>query len=205
MRTPREGGTDQDGAGATASYFKIPVFAQPCTFAFDMSGSMREAVSRDNPKLRVDVAREELARTLKQLPEGTPFNIVIYRYYSEFPPQTEVQRAFAKGVQPLSARNAESAVNWLAGLKALGWGALYENLAAAVEDPEPQVIYFLSDGAPSRGEYVDRDEMVAAVAELRRFRPLVIHCVLVGGGNRDVEFMTALAASSAGRMADARK
>lgn len=204
LRAPSEGAAGK-GEGATATYFKIPVFAQPAAFVFDMSGSMRDPVSRDNGKLRIDLAREELARTLASMPEGASFNLVIFRYYSEFPVRTEVQRAFSKGVASVNAKHIELANKWIEGMPAVGWGAFYEGIAASLEDPAVQVLYFMSDGAPSRGEFTDRDELVEAVAALRRFSPVVLHTVLVGGGNRDEEFMKTLAESCGGTMADARK
>ena len=205
LRLPKAGSVESGGGGATASYFDIPVYAQASAFVFDMSGSMRDPVGRDNPKLRVDVAREELARTLGDLPENTPFNLVIYRYYSEFPIRTETQRAFPKGVQPLNAKNVAAANKWIEGMVAVGWGAFYEGLLAAFEDPAAQVVYFMSDGAPSRGEYVERDELIEALIEARRFSPVVVHGVLVGGGQRDEEFMQETAQSCGGSFADARK
>lgn len=170
-----------------------------------MSGSVRDPVSRDIGKLRIDLAREELARTLASMPEGASFNLVIFRYYSEFPVRTEVQRAFAKGVATVNPKHIELANKWIEGMPAVGWGAFYEGIAASLEDPAVQVLYFMSDGAPSRGEFTDRDELVEAVASLRRFSPVVMHTVLVGGGNRDEEFMKTLAESCGGTTADARK
>lgn len=203
LRAPRKGETGQ-GGGATATYFDIPVFAQPTAFVFDMSGSMRDAVSKDNPTLRVDVARTELARTLKALPAETLINMLIYRYYSEYPVRTEVLRAF-KTVQPLSAKNADIANKWIESQQAVGWGAFYEAIMAALEDAQVQVICFLSDGAPSRGEFTDREELIAALEQARRFSPVVIHTVLVGGGRKDEDFMRGMAESCGGSFADARK
>ena len=204
LRAPKPGSVEAGGGGATASYFDIPVYAQASAFVFDMSGSMRDPVGRDNPKIRVELARDELAKTLSDLPENTPFNLLIYRYYSEFPIRTEIQQAFSKGVQPLTDRNRDAANKWIEGQPAKGWGAFYEGLMAAFSDPEVQVVYFMSDGAPSRGEYVDRIELVEALAEARRFSPVVVHGVLVGGGRRDEEFMKSMAESCGGTFADAR-
>lgn len=205
LHAPRGGSADEGGSGATTTYFDIPVMAQPTAFVFDMSGSMRDPVSRDNPTIRVDLSRRELGKTLKEMPADTLFNLLIYRYYSEFPIRTEVQRAFPKGVQPLNARNQDAANKWIEGQPAVGWGAFYEAILAALEDPQVQVIYFLSDGAPSRGEFIDREELVSALNEVRRFSPVTIHSVLVGGGRKDEEFMQGMAESCGGSFADARK
>ncbi|MCA8936241.1 MAG: HEAT repeat domain-containing protein [Planctomycetes bacterium] len=204
LRGPRGGETGEEGEGKTASYFDIPVLAQPTAFAFDMSGSMRDAVSKSDGRLRIDVARGELAETLDNLPEGAPFNLVIYRYYSGFPVKTEVQRAFPKGVQDNNPKTIQQAKDWIGGMEALGWGAFYEGISAALEDTQVQAVYFLSDGAPSRGDFVQREALIDALNELRRFHPATIHTVLVGGGYRDEEFMSGMAKSCGGTFADAR-
>jgi len=203
LRPPRPGSVDAGGSGATATYFDIPVFAQPTAYVFDMSGSMRDPVSRDNSKIRSVLAREELARTLKASPAGTSFNLVIYRYYSEFPVRTEVLRAFS-AAQPLGPKTLESADKWIAGQQAFGWGAFYEGLVAAMADPAVQVIQFLSDGAPSRGEFTDREELIEALGVVRRFAPVVVNAVLVGGARRDEDFMRDMATNCGGSFADAR-
>jgi HEAT repeat protein len=205
LRPPRDGSAESGGSGATASYFDIPVFSRPTAFVFDMSGSMREAVSRDNAKIRIDLARQELARTLERMPDGSSLNLVIYRYYSEFPIRTELQRAFPKGVQPHSQRTVESATRWINTQEAVGWGAFYEGITGAMEDPQVEAVYFLSDGAPSRGEYVDREALIEALGRARRFSPVIIHGVLVGGGNRDEQFMREMSESCGGEFADTRK
>lgn len=204
LRLPKPGAVESGGGGATASYFEIPVYSQASAFVFDMSGSMRDPVGRDNPTIRVDLARNELAKTLDDLPVGTPFNLLIYRYYSDFPIRTEIQSAFSKGVQPLNTKNVAEANKWIDGQPAVGWGAFYEGLQAAFADPVVQVVYFMSDGAPSRGEYVERDELIEALAEARRFSPVTVHGVLVGGGRRDQEFMEGMAKACGGSFADAR-
>jgi hypothetical protein len=203
LRAPKAGGSAEDG-GPTASYFDIPVIAQPTMFLFDMSGGMREAVSRSNPRIRAELACDELGKTLKQLPEGTLFDMLIYRYYSSFPIRTEVQRPFSKGAQPANGRNIEAALKWFSEQPGLGWGAFYEGFAAAMEDPRFQAVYSISDGAPNRGEYVDRGELIDALAELRRFQPATVHAVLVGGGGRDLDFTQGVAESCGGMIADAR-
>lgn len=204
LRPPRAGRTEDGGAGATASYFDIPVFARPTVFVFDLSGSMRDAVSRTNPRIRTDVAREELARTLGQMPAGSSINLLIHRYSSDYPPRTETQTAF-RTVQPADLKNIRAANDWIARQQAVGWGAFHEALIAAMTDPAASAIYFLSDGAPSRGEHVDREELIQALAQARRFSPVVIHGVLVGGGGRDEEFMRGLAESCGGGFGDARE
>ena len=135
------------------------------------------------------------------MPKGSAFNICAYRYSSKFPPETEWLRAFKDGVQELNAANVKAGNEWLAKLEARGWGAFYEALTLSMEDPKVQAIYFLSDGAPSRGAYVRRENLIAALRKAMRFCPVTINTVTISTKGRDIEFMEAIAKEGGGTCA----
>ena len=71
----------------------------------------------------------------------------------------------------------------------LGGTALYDALAVAFELEDLEIIYLLSDGAPSGGTVNDVKKIRAEVAEWNEDRHVVIHCIAVGGGHRLLEWL----------------
>lgn len=197
LRMP-EAGAVGDGKGVSATFFDVPVFAQDAAFVFDASGSMRDELA--GGKTKFDRCREELHRTLDALPEGTSFNLVIYRYESNFPPTTALLRAFDKGVRKAEKKSIDAAMKWIEGQEAKGWGAFYEGITGAMEDPAIRVVYFLSDGSPSRGRCTRRESLIFALRESTRFHPITLNTVLIGGQRRDRELMQEMAEALGGRM-----
>ncbi|MFT4515858.1 MAG: Mg-chelatase subunit ChlD, partial [Planctomycetota bacterium] len=53
-------------------------------------------------------------------------------------------------------------------------------IMAAMEDPEVDTIYLLTDGVPTQGEVVDAEEILEAVMRENRTRQVIIHCISVG-------------------------
>lgn len=198
LRAPEKGRLSESGEGQTTTFFDVPVLKQNAAFAVDLSGSMRNPISKSDSRIPIELAREELKRTLAAMPQGSMFNVCAYRYSSKFPPETEWLRAFKDGVQDLNAANIKTGNDWLAKLEVKGWGAFYEALTLSMEDPKVQVIYFLSDGAPSRGAYVRRENLLAALRKAIRFCPVTINTVTISTKGRDIEFMEDIAKEGGG-------
>ena len=59
-------------------------------------------------------------------------------------------------------------------------------------------VYVLSDGAPSFGEVIDKDEIRRLVRETNRLKRLTIHTVTFGDKN-DTDFLRLLAEENGGR------
>lgn len=201
LHAPEKGRLSESGEGETTTFFDVPVLKQNAAFAFDLSGSMRNPLSKSDSRIPIELAREELKKTLAAMPKGSMFNVCAYRYSSKFPPETEWLRAFKDGVQELNAANVKAGNEWIAKLEARGWGAFYEALTLSMEDPKVQAIYFLSDGAPSRGAYVRRENLLAALRKAMRFCPVTINTVTISTKGRDIEFMEDIAKEGGGTCA----
>jgi HEAT repeat protein len=199
LKAPDKDQVEREGGGHTATFFNVPVFEQDSTFVFDMSGSMRNEVSKDDPRIKGDIALQELARTLESMPEGADFNVQIFRFWSEWPQRTQEQSAF-DSVQPLTDKNIKKAREWIASQEIRGYGAFYEAILMACKDPSVEVVYFLSDGGPSQGRYCEKSNCAPALLEALRFYPVTIHTVLIGGSNSDEKFMEELAQQHGGSM-----
>ena len=80
--------------------------------------------------------------------------------------------------------------------KALGFGGrgLYDKYYAAGFD----TLYVITDGAPTAGPVVDKDEIRRRVREQNQLRKVAIHCITFGDKN-DTDFLKPMAEENGGR------
>jgi hypothetical protein len=182
------GGAPEDEK-TVVTFFRLPVISKRVAFVFDFSGSMK------NPpeKPKIDIAREKMKETLGAFKVDQWFNVIIYRYYSGFPPETKIERAFPVKLMPADHIRKAKAVEFLERLEPQGWGNFFEAVVAAMEIPEVDTIYFLSDGVPSRGRYTTKTGILENLSKLNRFRRVMVHTVLTGEKGADESFMRDLA------------
>ena len=172
----------------TTAYFGLPVPSERIAFVFDVSGSMRD----DN---KMERAREQFAAI--RFGKEQRFDLFAYRYLLDYPPRPKLERAFGKLVAGKNGRP------WLGKQAAKGGGAIYDALLAAMQDPEVDTIYLLSDGVPSYGT-VSRDyRVLQEVRRHNRWRRVAIHTILLGSKGTDRKFMRSLAAQNGGIAVDA--
>ncbi len=153
---------------------------------------------------RMEVVKTELTRTLERLPAYTRFNILAFAT-DVSPWKRELQTAtfpvrcaaieWVKRLHPIGGASRE-------GLAAVGlpgaseiekgrtnaWDAL--RLALGVEDVrtadanwtkvEADTVFFLTDGRPTAGTYVDPDDILREVHALNALRKVVIHTIGIG-------------------------
>jgi len=176
---------------ATTAYFGLPVISKRIAFVFDVSGSMRD-------EGKIEMARSRFRETAGRLARDQRYDLFVYRYYLEYPPRPRLERCFRK----LTAGRARRAAGWLRKQEAKGAGAIYDALVAALEDPDVDTIYLLSDGVPSFGT-VKRDHRIEKeIRKRNRWRRVVIHTILLGTKGTDREFMQRLASDSGGVAVD---
>jgi HEAT repeat protein len=176
-------------------FFSIPVLSRRVAFVFDLSGSMKfPSTKEEGAKPKIDVARERLEETMGLFDKDQWFNVIIFRYFSGFPPTTKVERAFPQRLMPADPPRKQAAREFMASMEPKGWGNFYEAILAAMEIPEVDTIYFLSDGKPSRGRYITPEGILKHIAEANRFRRVMIHTILTGEKGTDEKFMRNLAA-----------
>ena len=177
-------------------FFDVPLKTARVAFLFDLSGSMKDAVEGDRTKM--DLVREQFAKTLESLPKETAFDLLVYRYPSRpYPPKPKLTRALGK-LQPLSKKNLSKASSWLSKQEPKGWGAFVEPLESLLDEGVDTIV-LLSDGRPSRGR-LDRDfRILQEFPRSNRLRRVQINTVLVGTKGADREFMEDLAGATGGR------
>ncbi len=176
-----------ESPGGTSEYWGIPVVSERIAFVVDPSGSMRKGN-------KMELARERFGEMSKGLTKKQRYDVFVYRYPSDHPPKPYLDRCFGK----LKSGSTKKAVKWLGRQEPKGWGALYEAMAAAIDDDDVDTIYLLSDGRPSRGFVTHWKRVLEEIARINRWRQVRIHTILVGTEGTDRRFMAALAESGGG-------
>lgn len=169
-RTRGEGATGETERKITfAQYYGVSVQSDRVLFVVDVSGSMSWPW-RKEPK-RIDVARKELVRVIRELRPDSLFNVILF--------STKV-RAWQKGEVPADPRHVEAALAWVERNVRDPEGDTYAFDAleeAFARNPEFDTICLLSDGAPSGGPYVSPEGILASVTAWNRYRGAVVHTI----------------------------
>ncbi|MCI0586936.1 MAG: HEAT repeat domain-containing protein [Planctomycetes bacterium] len=212
-------------------YHNIQTPSKRILFIVDISGSMEDfVVERERFKERgftkfrkIDIVREELARTIRNLEPHVQFNILAFA--------TKV-KPWRKWLVPANSLHKMSAADWADSLEPIG-GSSSEGLATAgllasasleegrtntyaallaglgvtgpsdpaIDEPSPfDTVFFLSDGRPSVGEFVDTDDILAVLTDINRRRKIVLHVLAIGEFQRG--WMERLARENGGQFVD---
>jgi len=172
---------------------------------------------------RIEIVKTELARTIERLEPYVKFNIVAFATKVK-PWKKKLVRAnvlnkssaadFIKRLQAIGgASRSGLAAAGLTGSANLGEGKTntYEALITAldaagrgVRDKAYEVavdtIFFLSDGRPSTGKFVDTADILREVNTANELRKVVIHTIAIGEFQK--HFMEQLAKSNGGVFVD---
>lgn len=148
--------------GSFGEYYGIPICAKRVVFVLDTSLSMRGA--------RIDAAKSELIRAINALPKEVFFDVVAFDntvrvWRPELVPAIDQMKRLAVNVvieQPLGPKTAS-----------------FDALEGAFE-LNPEVIFFLSDGAPFGGKIDSPAEIVSTIAGWNKVRRISIHSIGVG-------------------------
>lgn len=182
----------------TGTYYGLRVISKFVTFIVDISGSMEEPYEVDSVKLpggrkgkkggtgvseeddgnkggkkrevlpKIEVARRELVRVLDGIPSGTQFNIIPFE--SSFTPWRPALVQMDDDVRL-------QAIEFVKQLNPRGMTNVFDTLASALEDPEVNTIYFLSDGAPTMGKITEPQGILDQIRELNAERKVKIHTI----------------------------
>jgi len=170
LRVRAEAGNGEPERRITfAQYYGVPVASDRVLFLVDVSGSMSWPWRRE-PK-RIDVARSELVRVIRELRPESLFNVILF--------STRV-RSWQKGEVPAEPKNVDAAIRWAErNLRdPEGDTYTYDALQEAFErNPEFDTIFLLSDGQPSHGPYASPEGILESVKVWNRYRGAVIHTV----------------------------
>jgi hypothetical protein len=156
---------------SAVTYHSIPVTSRAVAFLIDTSRSMGERADAEDGPARRELALAELESTLRRLPRGTRFNVVLFG--------REVVR-WQERARPVGPAAIAAAMKVARRVRADGSSDLFAALGAVFEDRSVDTVYLLTDGAPSGGRFDGRAALRAAVARLNRYRLVRIHTVGFG-------------------------
>jgi hypothetical protein len=192
----------EEGANATVTFFGLELYTKNVVFILDTSKSMggmsfsKELRRRDgSPETRpyIDRVKEELQRTIRNLPPDVRFNVYFF--------DEDVRKIFYK-MELARPQKKEKALGVTRRQTAQGAATDAYKAFEEVwdEDGEIDTIVFLSDGVPTKGKVTDPYLFLEWVKEKNRGHCACIHTISVGYRDEILgTLMRGLAASSGGR------
>jgi hypothetical protein len=221
---------EYQGPPGEVAYHGIATPSQSIVFVIDVSGSMeQEVVNKERFKdqkypswKRIDVIKTELIKTIRALEAYVQFNVIAFATdvkpwkkgqvkanpLNKSSAEAWVARLEAIGgssKEELAAAGLTGAAN-LEGGKTNTYGALMSALGVEegkeTRDYETDLdtIFFLSDGRPSHGKFVEPADVLREVRAANQLRKVVIHTITLGEFEKD--FMQRLAAENGGNFVD---
>lgn len=178
----KPGAAGNAGNMGTGSYYGVPLLSDRITFCLDISGSMGAKVADTT---RLEQAKGELIKAIEALKKGVRFNMIFF--------ETRVNPWKTK-LQELSPANVKEAVTRVKGLQPTGGTNIYDTLEKAMEDPDVDTIFLLSDGAPGAGKFTATEDILREIKKVNRTRQIVIHTISLGNS----KFMKKLAEQNGG-------
>jgi HEAT repeats/von Willebrand factor type A domain/PBS lyase HEAT-like repeat len=177
---------------------------------------------------RMDIVKTELARTIEGLESYVEFNVLSFATKVK-PWKKTLQRAnvlgkksaldFVRRLEPIGGTSKEdlarvgltTAAN-LEGGRTNTWGALAAALGVVTDLKRPtrddyevkvDTIFFMSDGRPTAGLFIDVDDIVREVRKANELRRVVLHTIALGPFQKT--FMKRLAQQNGGVFVDLGK
>ncbi len=199
----------------TGTYYGLRVISRFVTFIVDISGSMEEPYEIDTTKLpggrlkrgtgvdedgqkgskkrekvtKIEVARRELVSVVNGIPNGTQFNIIAFE--STFTPWRPALVEMDEDIR-------HDAIEHVRNLAPRGMTNVHDTLMSALDDPEVNTIYFLSDGAPTMGKIMDTQGILAEIRARNAERKVKIHTIGFHLDPKASELMRKLASENYG-------
>jgi hypothetical protein len=218
VRPPKQAGAPAPVADKYEKFFDLEVESDRVLFVVDFSGSMAEPATI-KPKgqgtdgggaaqtaTKATIVVQELKRLIMSLPDGALVNLIVF--------SDEVRMWRQEGGRPSLVKLDDTMRddllgNFLDSLRPSGPTNLYDSLDKALDFAGRglhdkyyaagfDTLYVISDGAPTAGQIVDKQEICRRVRETNNLRRITIHCITFGDQN-DTSFLGTLATENGGR------
>jgi hypothetical protein len=190
------------------NFYGLRIESNRVLFVMDVSLSMEEPArqSKTDPPpapgqkvtRKIDVAKSEMTRVLRALPDGILFGLVFF--------SNSVQ-VWDQGMVVMGPETRKKAAAWVDALQLHEATNIYDALEAAFRigmpgSPQkavapPDTIYFMTDGEPTAGKFLKPDIIREHVRRWNKGRNVKIHAVGVGS-DHDVVFLRNLAEENGG-------
>ncbi len=165
------------GKARAPSYFGVEIVSKRIAFVIDCSGSMSQEVSvaKEGGGVetmnRLELAKSELRIAIEKLSPGTFFNLVRF--------DTATHSYKDKPVR-LSKKSVKEGRRFIDGLRPGGGTNIYDSLEQVLKAGDVDTIFFLSDGAPSAGTFVDPPRILEEIMLLNEESQVTIHTIALG-------------------------
>jgi len=181
------------------NFYGLRIYSKRVLFVVDDSLSMEEPAQEGSDRKKIDVAKEELKRALKSLPEEASFGIIAFAGTPEF---------WEKGMMKGDAASRKRAEQWIGELGTHPGTNIYDSLEIAFQlghsgvhtatpGASPDTIYLVSDGNATVGKFLEGEEILRQVSLWNQGRGIRVHAIGVGK-DHDVDFLSKLAAMTGG-------
>jgi hypothetical protein len=218
---------DEQRYGITPRSYGMRVFSERVCYVLDMSNSMFNSFEPDPSEVRklrrkytgsnkFDISREEIVQSVQGLNPETRFNVMVF---------ADRPRLMSNSLVPASPDNHRKAESFLKSCRstpASGAGSplmtsFYDAFRSVFDLPKgvsappanftdtPDTFFFLTDGAPTTGDIVDADELLAWFNGLNRYARIRVHVVAYGNMGIDLPFLTHLAEDNGGQLIHVRE
>jgi HEAT repeat protein len=157
----------QSGGPGGTTYHGVPILSKRVVFILDISGSMSAELAGGT---RMELAKQELARTLGVLAADTHLNLIFF---------DDVIEPWRKSLVPLKP-NLKEAQAIVAKLQPRGRTNIFDSLELAFYHKDVDTIFLLSDGEPTDGRVVEPEDIYREIGRLNRLRKIAIHTVSFG-------------------------
>lgn len=168
-------------------YYGIDIHAKRLMFIIDHSGSMKEYWGNYT---RLDRAKTELIRAIRELPEETEFAIVFYE---------SGVRMWREELVWATSDNKREAIQFVQRLKYGDRTNTYGALRQSLEfDESLETVFLLTDGRPTTGTIVAPTQIVTDIIHRNRFRHLNFNTIGVAVRGTTETFLRNLAEQTNG-------
>ncbi len=182
------------------AFHGVPVESTRLVLLQDVSGGM---VGTLDPRERGGVSRlrfalDELARLVGALHPDVRLDVGLFA--------SRPRRAAGRLVPVGRAREALVAWAERSGRPPTGEGLarsnLHDALQDALDDPEVDTIFLLSEGGPTEGRFVDLERFVSHLARRNRYARVRVHCLQATWSRPGAEFLRRLSRALGGTFHD---
>jgi HEAT repeat protein len=187
-----------EGRWQDRNFYGIQIRSKRVLLVVDISLSMEEPAVEGQERKKIEVAKQELTRAIRSLPEDAVFGLVVF---------ADVPEVWRDGMMEVDPAVRKSALEWAAALTTRLATNLYDTLELCfrIGTPEsdlksvtkPDTIFLVSDGAPTVGRFTNGDTILEHVRRWNEHRRIKIHAIGVGH-DHDVDFLRKLAENNGG-------
>ena len=188
----------ETGGATRVRFHGIPIYSNRLVFSQDISGGMNNPLDSDDDDSpsKMKFSKDELIRVLGALDDEVGTNIVFFATGFYKPSDTLLPLGRARRQLVQFIRDQQTPGNPMARSN------LYDTLYFCMSDPEIDTVFFLSEGGPNEGRYMDRDRFLRHLTRLNVYTRVQIHCLQVSTSRAGARFLEAVSEATGGSFYD---